>query len=39
MVYKLNKPYINKKGRLILGDGIKKKDQKQNKKVRVWLQY
>ena len=25
MVYKPNKPYINKKGRLILGDGIKKR--------------
>ena len=25
MVYKPNRPYLNKKGRLILGDGIKKK--------------
>ena len=25
MVYKLNRPYINKKGRLIVGDGIKKR--------------
>ena len=25
MVYKPNRPYINKKGRLILGDGIKKR--------------
>ena len=25
MVYKPNRPYVNKKGRLILGDGIKKR--------------
>ena len=25
MVYKPNRPYLSKKGRLILGDGIKKK--------------
>ena len=24
MVYKPNRPYVNKKGRLIIGDGIKK---------------
>ena len=24
MVYKPNRPYVNKKGRLILGDGLKK---------------
>ena len=25
MVYKPNRPYVNKKGQLILGDGIKKR--------------
>ena len=31
MVYKPNRPYVNKKGRLILGDGIKKKIKKPQK--------
>ena len=28
MVYKPNRPYINKKGRLLLGNGIKKRKKK-----------
>ena len=28
MVYKPNRPYVNKKGQLILGDGIKKRLKK-----------
>ena len=32
MVYKPNRPYVNKKGRLILGDGIKKKIKKNPKR-------
>ena len=31
MVYKPNKPYVNKRGRLILGDGIKKKIKNKTK--------
>ena len=31
MVYKPNRPYVNKRGRLILGDGIKKKIKNKTK--------
>ena len=32
MDYKPNRPYVNKKGRLILGDGIKKKIKNKTKR-------